>query len=139
MKKKQKETGYKIYNKKVDRGEIMYVAAVHVNDMEVTREHLSWIAGLLQVHENPVLGFWLLYAAVVIMSALVYHLGFAKKLKVWQQIVIYVLLLIGAFPLTIFAIGMAVVESLIAAALVLTIYRIRHRQRRKQGQAVSNG
>lgn len=117
----------------------MYVAAVDVNNVEITREHLSWVAGLLHVHEYPVLGFWFLYGAVVVMSAVVYHLGFAKKLKLWQHGIIYVLMFIGAFPLTIFAIGMAVVESLMAAALVLAIYRIRHRQRRKEGQAVSNG
>ncbi|SFE42356.1 YlaH-like family protein [Alteribacillus iranensis] len=110
----------------------MNIAAVNPNSVEVTREQLSWMAGVLNVHESPILGFWLLYAAIIITSVIVYNLGFAKKLSVLKNVVIYILLLIGALPLTIFAIGMPVVESLLIAAAVLGGYRIRHRHTRKE-------
>ncbi|WP_240375054.1 YlaH-like family protein [Bacillus piscicola] len=111
----------------------MTVAAVNPGDVEITKEQLSWIAGALQVHENPITGFWLLYVAIVIMSIIVFNLGFARKLPILKNVIVYSGLLIGALILTIFAIGMPVVESLIAAALVLGIYRIRlHRHKKEQ-------
>ncbi|MFB4164715.1 YlaH-like family protein [Alteribacillus sp. JSM 102045] len=113
----------------------MYTAAANMNDIEVTKEQLSWTAGLLNVHEQPVLGFWLLYAAVVMMCIVVFNLGFARKLPVLKNVIVYAALFVGALPLTIFAIGMAVVESLIAAAIVLGIYKIRLNRHKKEQES----
>ncbi|MGY4689677.1 YlaH-like family protein [Salibacterium sp. K-3] len=110
----------------------MYAAAASINDIDVTRDQLSWFAGVLHVHEEPITGFWLLYAAVVIMCIIVYNLGFARKLPILKNAVVYTVMLIGALPLTIFAFGMPVVESLMAAAVVLGIYKIRLRRHKKE-------
>ncbi|WP_184403598.1 YlaH-like family protein [Geomicrobium halophilum] len=71
------------------------------------------------------LGFWLLYAAVVVLSIMVFNLGFARKLPLLKNVVVYAALLLGCFVLTFFAIFMPVVESLLAVAVVLSIYRVR--------------
>ncbi|WP_091270182.1 YlaH-like family protein [Alteribacillus persepolensis] len=115
----------------------MITAAPNINNVEVTKEQLSFTAGLLNVHEYPVAGFWLLYAAVVVMSIIVFNLGFARKLPLLKNVIVYAALFIGALPLTIFAIGMAVVESLVAAAIVLGIYRLRLRNHKKEQEQES--
>ncbi|MFZ4450292.1 YlaH-like family protein [Salibacterium aidingense] len=112
----------------------MYPIAASINDVDVTKDQLSWMAGVLHVHENPITGFWLLYAVVVVMCIIVYNLGFARKLPLLKNVIVYTVMLIGAIPLTIFAIGMVVVESLMAAAVVLGIYKIRLRQHKKEKQ-----
>ncbi|GAK04101.1 hypothetical protein JCM19037_2475 [Geomicrobium sp. JCM 19037] len=99
---------------------------------EMTIDDVSWAAGIMNIHENAAMGFWLLYLAVVVMSILVFNLGFARKLSLMKNIVVYGALLFGAIMLTFFAIFMPIVESLIAAALVLGIYRLRLRMHKKQ-------
>ncbi|WP_018921410.1 YlaH-like family protein [Salsuginibacillus kocurii] len=104
-----------------------------IND--IGQSDVSWFAGLLNVHEQPVLGFILLYAAVIIMSIVVFNLGFARKLPLLKNVIVYAALIIGAFPITIFAVGMPIVESLIISALVLGIYKIRLRSHKKDQQS----
>ncbi|MFB5660725.1 YlaH-like family protein [Alteribacillus sp. HJP-4] len=110
----------------------MVIAAANVNDLDISRDQLSWAAGLLQVHNYPTTGMFLLYAAVVIMCVVVFNLGFARKLPLLKNVIVYTALLIGAIPLTIFAVGMAVVESLIAAGIVLLIYKVRLRKHKRE-------
>lgn len=69
-------------------------------------------------------GFVLL-AVVFLMSALVFKLGFARKLKLVQTILIYTFLFIGCLILTFLAFFLPIVEGLIVAALILIIYRVR--------------
>lgn len=45
---------------------------------------------------------WLQYVYIVILAAIVYKLGFAKKLPLLKNIVIYTCLLIGCFVMLIF-------------------------------------
>lgn len=45
-------------------------------------ERMSFFAKLCKVDENPELGMWLLYGIIIILSALVYNLGFARKLSI---------------------------------------------------------
>ncbi|PSL50837.1 YlaH-like protein [Salsuginibacillus halophilus] len=101
-------------------------------EQEVTQGDLSWVAGLVGIHENMVLGFWLLYLAVTVMSIVVFNLGFARKLPLLKNVIVYAALLFGTFPLTLFAIGMPIVEALIASALVLGIYRLRLKSHKKE-------
>lgn len=61
-------------------------------------------AKLCKVDENPELGMWLLYGVIIILSALVYNLGFARKLSIIKNIVIYISLAIGCTVLTFFAV-----------------------------------
>ena len=95
-------------------------------------ERMSFFAKLCKVDENPELGMWLLYGVIIILSALVYNLGFARKLSIIKNIVIYISLAIGCTVLTFFAVFLPVGEGLVVAAIVLGMYRLRLRQARQQ-------
>lgn len=75
---------------------------------------------------------YVLFLTIFLLSVLVYKLGFAKKLRVGQNIVIYVFLFLGCLMLTFLAFFLPVVEGLIVAALILIIYKIRLRLEKKQ-------
>lgn len=80
--------------------------------------------------------FLILYILNVIFSALAYKLGFARKLPIGKNIIVYILLAIGNYILTIFSIfRLPITESLIIISVVLGIYRYRlykERSRKKQ-------
>ncbi|WP_419961503.1 YlaH-like family protein [Psychrobacillus sp. BM2] len=78
---------------------------------------------------------YVLFLLIFLLSVLVYKLGFAKKLRFSQNIVIYVFLLLGCLMLTFLAFFLPVVEGLIVAALILIIYKIRLRLEKKQSSA----
>lgn len=95
-------------------------------------EQLTFFAALYNVDENIELGMALLYVTVVILSIIVFKLGFARKLPLLKSIVIYVFLLIGSAILTIFALFYPVAEVLVFSAIFLMIYKIRLWQEKKQ-------
>lgn len=95
-------------------------------------EELTFFAALYKVDENMELGMWLLYLTVVILSVIVFKLGFARKLPLLKNIVIYVFLLIGSAILTIFALFYPVAEVLVFSAIFLLIYKLRLKQEKKQ-------
>lgn len=87
-------------------------------------------------HVSPMLGFfvqlfgvrpavYIYWALLIGLSILVYNLGFAKKLKLWQNVIIYICLAVGSLLLLILSYQLPVVESLIVAALVLGTYKFR--------------
>ena len=80
------------------------------------------------------------YATLIIvflLSALVYKLGFAKKLSLGKNIVIYVFLLIGCLVLTFLALFLPMIEGLIISALILIVYKSRlWREKREEARAV---
>ncbi|RLL45198.1 hypothetical protein D8M04_10085 [Oceanobacillus piezotolerans] len=81
--------------------------------------------------------FGIFYVMNLILAIIAYELGFAKKLPIIKKIIVYILLLIGVFILTIFStvMRMPTVESLIVINLVLGIYRTRlHFQRKAKNQ-----
>ncbi len=98
----------------------------------VASEDLSFFAKLVGIEDNMVLGFYLLYAIIVVLCIIVYRLGFAKKLPVLKNAVVYAVLVIGCFPLTFFGIGLPVAEGLVASAVVLIIYKVRLHQSKKK-------
>ena len=75
---------------------------------------------------------YVLFLLIFFLSVLVYKLGFAKKLRFSQNIVIYAFLLLGCLMLTFLAFFLPVVEGLIVAALILIIYKIRLRLEKRQ-------
>lgn len=78
--------------------------------------------------------FSIFYFLNLILAIIAYELGFAKKLPIFKKIIVYILLLVGVFILTIFSTVMRMpsVESLIVINLVLVIYRTRlHFQRKR--------
>ncbi|MBY0222950.1 YlaH-like family protein [Sporosarcina aquimarina] len=79
---------------------------------------------------------YILFALVFIMSAIVYKLGFAKKINFWQNVVIYAFLFIGCLVLTFLAFFLPIVEGLIVAAAILIIYRVRRLNEHKKDSVV---
>ncbi|EIT84936.1 hypothetical protein A374_12855 [Fictibacillus macauensis ZFHKF-1] len=109
------------------------------NIAKATGEDSSPIALLLGINDHPIAGFFLLYVVIAALSIVVYKLGFAKKLPVLKSVVIYVLLIVGCFPLTFFGIGLPIAEGLVCAAAVLIIYKIRLRQSKKNNAETTTG
>ncbi|MCT2538104.1 YlaH-like family protein [Aquibacillus koreensis] len=71
-------------------------------------------------------GFFFLYITIVILTILAYKFGFAKKLPPLKSVVVYIILIIGTFFITlIFGLNLPVAESLAVIAFVLGIYRFR--------------
>ena len=75
-----------------------------------------------------------LFFIIFALSALVYYLGFARKLKLWQNVVIYLFLILGCLILTFLAFFLPIAEGLIVAALILIIYRLRRMNDNKHEQ-----
>lgn len=95
---------------------------------------LSFFARLFGVDMNPQVGMWFLFIAIYLLAVLSYVLGFARKIKLWQNVVIYVLMFIGCLPLTLFGAFYPVAECMLVIALVMGIYRYRLHQDKKSGK-----
>ena len=75
------------------------------------------------------------FILVFLMSAIVYKLGFAKKLTLGRNIVIYAFLFIGCMILTFLALFLPMIEGLIVAALILIVYKSRlWREKREEAK-----
>lgn len=83
--------------------------------------------------------FMLLYLTTVVLAIITFKLGFARKLPAMKAVVVYAVLIIGTFVLTlVLGLNLPVPESLFVAALILGIYRVRlHKERgaRQQNQS----
>lgn len=67
--------------------------------------------------------FWLFYLVIIILSAAVYKLGFAKKLPVLKAALTYVMLAVGSIVLAILGTQMPIAEILFFSVIGLAIYR----------------
>lgn len=77
--------------------------------------------------------FYVFYVVNFILSVIAYKLGFARKLPLLKSMIVYVLLFIGTFITTVFAImGMPIVESLLIISFVMGVYRLRMYMERKK-------
>lgn len=100
------------------------------NLQEINPEQLSWVPRL--VLENPNTGL-IIYLAIVILSIIVYNLGFARKLPLLKTVVVYVALIIGCLVITLLAIfGAPIIEILVIASIFLLIYKLRMRGRKSE-------
>ena len=80
--------------------------------------------------------FWTMYVINLVLSAIAYKLGFARKLPLGKDIFVYVMLIIGNYITTIFSImKMPMTESIILIVIVLAIYRTRLHFQRKEKNA----
>src|SRR5690554_1976872 len=75
--------------------------------------------------ENFFSVFPILYLIVCVLTIVVFNLGFARKLPLLKQAIVYAALLLGNILLTLLAITLPIIESLFIAVLVLSIYKIR--------------
>ena len=94
-------------------------------------EKLTFFAALFQVDENAEAGMRLLYLTVFILSIIVYKLGFAKKLSLLKNVVIYFCMALGCTIFTFFAVFLPITEALFITAIFLGIYRFRLHLHRK--------
>lgn len=76
-----------------------------------------------------------LFAVILLLSAFVYKLGFAKKLPLGKNIVIGLFLAAGGLGLTFLAIFLPVVEGLVIAAVILILYKIRLWREKRENAA----
>lgn len=98
---------------------------------------LKLLYGLLVNNFGTEYIFWTFYVLNVVFSFIAYKLGFARKLPVGKSILVYIVLALGNFILTIFSImRLPITESLIIISAVLGIYRFRLHQERKQKSRV---
>jgi len=80
--------------------------------------------------------FWTMYFINLILSAIAYKLGFARKLSVGKNIFVYFMLVLGNYITTIFSImRLPMTESLVVICIVLIIYRTRLHMQRKAKNA----
>src|SRR5699024_2061879 len=70
--------------------------------------------------------FWIFYVLNLIFAWIAYKLGFARELPIGKSIIVYILLVLGNFTMTLFSImKLPITESLIIISAVLGIYRYR--------------
>lgn len=110
-------------------GELNVIQVAASTNAEETTKVYGRMAGITRfLYENlpsyEVAGY-VVFLLVFVLSAIVYKLGFAKKLKLSQNIVIYVFLFLGCIMLTFFALFLPMIEGLIVAALILIVYKTR--------------
>lgn len=84
-------------------------------------------------------GVILQYIFIVILSVIVYRLGFAKKLPLGKNIVIYFSLCVGCILMLFFSYALPIAEGLGVAALLLIVYKIRLHQTKKQSKSEVTG
>lgn len=99
---------------------------------------LSFFAALFRVDEQPVTGMWLLYITTIVLSIIVFKLGFAKKLPLAKTIIIYIFLILGCTILTFLGVFLPVAEGLVVASIILIIYKIRLKQQKKIEASVNS-
>ncbi|WP_042341545.1 YlaH-like family protein [Bacillus timonensis] len=89
------------------------------------------IAKTIYSSTTPSVGANILYGVILILTIIVFRLGFAKKLPLLKNIVIYLFLALGCTILTFLGAFLPIAEGLLIAALLLSIYKIRLHQTKK--------
>lgn len=97
-------------------------------------ERLSFFGRLYNMDTNPDTGMWMMIGTIFILLVVVYNLGFARKIKLWQNIIIYIVMFIGTIMLAFLGVFYPVAESLIIAAIVLGLYRFRLHNERQNNE-----
>lgn len=118
---------------------IQVAASTDTTDIQRAYDKMSGVTRFLyQNMPSYEIAGYMLFLLVFILSAIVYKLGFAKKLKLSQNIVIYVFLFLGCILLTFFALYLPMVEGLIVAALILIVYKTRLWREKREEQRAAN-
>lgn len=118
---------------------IQVAAPVNAGETAKVYEKMAGITRFLYENlPNYDIAGYVVFLLVFLLSALVYKLGFAKKLKLSQNIVIYVFLFLGCIMLTFFALFLPMIEGLIVAALILIVYKTRLWREKSEEQRATN-
>ena len=99
------------------------------------QERLSFFAALYRVDENPEAGMWYLYLTIFGLCIVVYQLGFAKKLPLLKNIVIYAIMALGCTILCFFASISSYGRGTYYCGYCTSIYRLRLRNIKREEQA----
>ncbi|MGE7090053.1 YlaH-like family protein [Lysinibacillus sp. NPDC048646] len=123
-------------------GELNVIQVAASTNAEETTKVYERMAGITRfLYENlpsyDIAGY-VVFLLVFVLSAIVYKLGFAKKLKLSQNIVIYAFLFVGCIMLTFFALFLPMIEGLIVAALILIVYKTRMWREKREEQQAAN-
>lgn len=79
------------------------------------------------------------YAVIFALSALTYYLGFARKLPLLKNVMVYVCMLVGVFPLVVLAtFGLPIIPALVLAIVVLLLARLRRKNEKPLREATSD-
>ena len=115
---------------------LVLLASVSSSENEYVFNRMSGITSYLyQNLPNYDMAGYVTFILVFLMSAIVYKLGFAKKLTLGRNIVIYAFLFIGCMILTFLALFLPMIEGLIVAALILIVYKSRlWREKREEAK-----
>ncbi|WP_445683365.1 YlaH-like family protein [Solibacillus sp. FSL W8-0474] len=115
---------------------LVLLASVSSSENEYVFNRMSGITSYLyQNLPNYDMAGYVTFILVFLMSAIVYKLGFAKKLTLGRNIVIYAFLFIGCIVLTFLALFLPMIEGLIVAALILIVYKSRlWREKREEAK-----
>ncbi|UTR15229.1 YlaH-like family protein [Salipaludibacillus sp. LMS25] len=89
----------------------------------------EWLGA--QDTDNAVFAFWIMYIIVNVLSVIVFNLGFARKLPLLKNVIIYGLMFFGNMFMTFLAFALPIIESLFIAALVLGIYKLQLRRHQR--------
>lgn len=118
---------------------IQVAAQVNAKETEDAYEKMAGITRFLYENmPNYDIAGYVLFFLVFLLTAIVYKLGFAKKLKRSQNIIIYIFLFLGCILLTFFALYLPMVEGLIVAALILIVYKTRMWREKREEQQATN-
>ncbi|WP_237389562.1 YlaH-like family protein [Bacillus sp. USDA818B3_A] len=107
--------------------------------MEELRSFSPSLRFFIQLTNDIQTGVMLQYVFIVILSVIVYRLGFAKKLSIGKNIVIYFSLCVGCVLMLFFSYALPIAEGLGVAALLLIVYKIRLHQSKRQTQKEVTG
>ncbi|WP_404829001.1 MULTISPECIES: YlaH-like family protein [Solibacillus] len=116
--------------------DLVLLASISSSENEYVFNRMSGITSYLyQNLPNYDMAGYVTFILVFLMSAIVYKLGFAKKLTLGRNIVIYAFLFIGCMILTFLALFLPMIEGLIVAALILIVYKSRlWREKREEAK-----
>ena len=81
---------------------------------------------------------YITFFTIFILCVIVYKLGFAREIKLWQNVVIYTFLFLGCLLLTFFAFFLPMIEGLIVAALILIVYKGRMKFEKREEEKTAN-
>lgn len=115
---------------------LVLLATVSTNETMTVMNRMSGITRYLYENlPNYTIAGYVTFVLVFLLSALVYKLGFAKKLSVGRNVVIYTFLFVGCIILTFLALFLPMIEGLIISALILIVYKSRlWREKREEAK-----
>lgn len=80
---------------------------------------------MLQIVNEWLLNWWVRYAVLTVLLGIAFHLGFERPLPPLKRSLVYILLVLLAFPLVLLSYGLPMIGTLFVIILGLSVYRWR--------------